>query len=428
MNFIKNIVNSNLFKVTSLNSISIFIKILVGFVTSKVIAIFVGPSGMALVGNLRNFMSSLEAFSTLGFENGVVKYVSENKSDEAKLRITLSTVFFSVLVSCLIVSVSLFTFSEYFNAKIFGHLQYGYLIKSLILILPFYIGNIFLVAIINGLGKYRKVILINILGSLLGLFVTVILITQFQVSGALFSIVITPSLLFFVSFYFINKELKILKFISKNEVKFVALKNFSSFTIMALVSSVFGPLVLLSIRNHVIGSLGIDAAGYWEGLNRISSYYFLFITSILGIYFLPKLSNSKSVRETNSLIISYFKTVLPIFVSGLIVIFIFKDVIIQLLFTKDFSPMSTLFFWQIVGDILKAASYILAFQFYAKKMTKAFVLFEIASLAVLYFSSIYFISIYQIEGVVIAHAFTYVIYFVALVVYFRRNLFLKATS
>jgi PST family polysaccharide transporter len=417
-----------LFKVTSLNSISIFIKILVGFVTSKVIAIFVGPSGMALVGNLRNFMSSLEAFSTLGFENGVVKYVSENKSDEAKLRITLSTVFFSVLVSCLIVSVSLFTFSEYFNAKIFGHLQYGYLIKSLILILPFYIGNIFLVAIINGLGKYRKVILINILGSLLGLFVTVILITQFQVSGALFSIVITPSLLFFVSFYFINKELKILKFISKNEVKFVALKNFSSFTIMALVSSVFGPLVLLSIRNHVIGSLGIDAAGYWEGLNRISSYYFLFITSILGIYFLPKLSNSKSVRETNSLIISYFKTVLPIFVSGLIVIFIFKDVIIQLLFTKDFSPMSTLFFWQIVGDILKAASYILAFQFYAKKMTKAFVLFEIASLAVLYFSSIYFISIYQIEGVVIAHAFTYVIYFVALVVYFRRNLFLKATS
>jgi PST family polysaccharide transporter len=417
-----------LFKVTSLNSISIFIKILVGFVTSKVIAIFVGPSGMALVGNLRNFMSSLEAFSTLGFENGVVKYVSENKSDEAKLRITLSTVFFSVLVSCLIVSVSLFTFSEYFNAKIFGHLQYGYLIKSLILILPFYIGNIFLVAIINGLGKYRKVILINILGSLLGLFVTVILITQFQVSGALFSIVITPSLLFFVSFYFINKELKILKFISKKEVKFVALKNFSSFTIMALVSSVFGPLVLLSIRNHVIGSLGIDAAGYWEGLNRISSYYFLFITSILGIYFLPKLSNSKSVRETNSLIISYFKTVLPIFVSGLIVIFIFKDVIIQLLFTKDFSPMSTLFFWQIVGDILKAASYILAFQFYAKKMTKAFVLFEIASLAVLYFSSIYFISIYQIEGVVIAHAFTYVIYFVALVVYFRRNLFLKATS
>lgn len=417
-----------MFKVTSLNSISIFIKILVGFVTSKVIAIFVGPSGMALVGNLRNFMSSLEAFSTLGFENGVVKYVSENKSDEAKLRITLSTVFFSVLVSCLIVSVSLFSFSEYFNAKIFGHLEYSYLIKALIIIIPFYIGNIFLVAVINGLGKYRKVILINILGSLLGLFVTIILITQFQVSGALFSIVITPSLLFFVSFYFINKELKILKFISKKEVKFVALKNFSSFTIMALVSSVFGPLVLLSIRNHVIGSLGIDAAGYWEGLNRISSYYFLFITSILGIYFLPKLSNSKSVRETNSLIISYFKTVLPIFVAGLIVIFIFKDVIIQLLFTKDFSPMSTLFFWQIVGDILKAASYILAFQFYAKKMTKAFVLFEIASLAVLYFSSIYFISIYQIEGVVIAHAFTYVIYFVALVVYFRRNLFLKASS
>jgi len=424
LNFIKNIVNSTLFKVTSLNSVSILIKILVGLVTSNVIAIFIGPSGMALVGNLRNFMSSIEAFCTLGFENGVVKYVAENKSDEAKLRITLSTVFYSVLISCLIVSISLFAFADYFNAKIFGHLQYGYLIKSLILIIPFYIGNIFLVSIINGLGKYRKVILISILGSLLGLFVTVILITQFQVSGALFSIVITPSLLFFVSFYFINKELQIFKFISKKALKFIALKNFSSFTIMAVVSSVIGPIILLAIRNHIINNLGLDAAGYWEAMSRISSYYFLFITSILGIYFLPKLSGASSYRETNILIISYFKTVIPIFIFGLVLVFIFKDLLIQIIFTKDFAPMRKLFFWQIIGDVLKAASYILAFQFYAKKMTKAFVLFEISSLAVLYFSSIYFVSIYSIEGIVIAHTFTYFLYFSALVVFFRRNLFI----
>lgn len=425
MSFIKNIVNSNLFKVTSLNSVSILIKILVGFVTSKVIAIFIGPSGMALVGNLRNFMSSIEALSTLGFENGVVKYVSENKSDESKLRITLSTVFFSVLISCLFVSLSLLIFSDYFNVKIFGNLNYQYLIKSLIVVLPFYIGNIFLVAVINGLGNYKKVISINILGTIIGLIVTVLLITQFQVSGALFSIVITPSLLFFVSFYNINKELNIFKFVSLKEVKFLELKNFSSFTIMALVSSVFGPIVFLAIRNHIIGDLGIDVAGYWEAMSRISSYYFLFITSILGIYFLPKLSSSKSYKETNGLIISYFKTVLPLFVFGLIVVFIFKDILIQLVFSKDFSPMNKLFLWQMIGDVLKAASYILAFQFYAKKMTKAFVTFELLSLAVLYFSSIYFISIYQIEGVVIAHAFTYLIYFGALVIYFRKNLFIK---
>lgn len=422
MSSIKNSINSSLFKVTSLNSISVIIKILVGLITSNVIAIFVGPSGMALVGNLRNFVSSIEALGTLGFENGVIKYVSENKQNNSKLKATISTIFFTILSSCFILGLTLFLFSDYFNDSVFGTLRYGYIIKFMAVALPFYIGNIFLTAIINGLGNYRKVILITIVGNILGLITSLVLITQFHVKGALFAIILTPSLLFFVSLYYINNEIKIIKFISFKEIKILELKNLSSFTIMALVSSVFGPLVFLAIRHHIIDDLGMNQAGYWEAINRISSYYFLFITSILGIYFLPKLAISKSYAETNTLIKSYFKGVFPLFVFGLIVLFVFKDIFIQLVFTKEFLPVSKLFFWQIVGDILKAASYILAFQFYAKKMTKAFVIFELSSLAILYFSSFYFISIYQIEGVVIAHAFTYIIYFVALVIFFKKSL------
>ena len=97
-------------------------------------------------------------------------------------------------------------------------------------------------------------------------------------------------------------------------------------------------------------------------------------------------------------------------------------VIIQVLFTKQFLPVSKLFFWQLIGDTFKAASFILGYQFYAKKLTKAFIFFELFSLAVLYFSSIYFISIYQIEGVVMAYAVTYGIYLGSLSIYFRKSL------
>ena len=86
MKFLKEIATKPLFKVTSLNGISILIKFLIGFITSKVIAVFVGPSGMALVGNLRNFLTTTEAFASLGFENGVVKYVAEQKDEKEKLR------------------------------------------------------------------------------------------------------------------------------------------------------------------------------------------------------------------------------------------------------------------------------------------------------------------------------------------------------
>lgn len=424
MKYLKEILSKPLFKATSLNGISILLKVAIGFITSKVIAVFVGPSGMALVGNLRNFITTTEAFATLGFENGVVKYVAEHKQEEDKLKQTLSTIFLSVLVVCVVLSLGLFLFSDYFNSSIFGSAyQYSFVFKAFAIALPFYIGNIFLIATINGLGEYKKVIYINSIGSCIGLVVSVLLIMKLKTEGALLSIILTPSLLFLISLLSINKKIAIFKVVHSKFYNLSFLNSLSSYSLMALVSAVFGPMVLLAIRKNIILNLGIEQAGFWEAMSRISSYYFLFITSLIGIYFLPKLAIAKDNKETKSLFWEYYKGILPVFIVGMIAIYFLRDIIIQVLFTKQFLPVSKLFFWQLIGDTFKAASFILGYQFYAKKLTKAFIFFELFSLAVLYFSSIYFISIFKIEGVVIAHAITYGVYLVTLSIYFRKSLF-----
>lgn len=424
MKLVKEILSKPLFKATSLNGISILLKICVGFITSKVIAVFVGPSGMALVGNLRNFITTTEAFATLGFENGVVKYVAKHKDEKEKLKQTLSTIFLSVLAVCGVLSLILFLFSDTLNTSIFGtDYSYSFVFKVFAIALPFYIGNIFLIAAINGLGNFKKVIYINSIGSILGLIISVVLIWKLKTEGALLSIIITPVLLFLVSFAFINKEIQLFKAVNSKFYNFKFLKILSSYSLMALVSAVFGSMVILAIRKNIISTLGIEQAGFWEAMTRISSYYFLFITSIIGIYFLPKLSNAKDNSETKSLFWEYYKGILPLFILGMIVLYFLRDIVIQLLLTKEFIPVSKLFFWQLLGDTFKAASIILGHQFYAKKLTKAFIISEIFSLIILYSSSIYFVSIFNIEGVVIAHAFTYAIYLVVLSIYFRKELF-----
>ena len=107
---------------------------------------------------------------------------------------------------------------------------------------------------------------------------------------------------------------------------------------------------------------------------------------------------------------------------GLIMVYLLKDILIQILFTKEFLPVSKLFIWQLVGDFFKALSLILGYQFFAKKLTKAFIITEIISLTILWFSSTYLLSIYGIEGIVMAHAFTFFMYFVVLGIYFRKSL------
>ena len=424
MQALKKIGQSQLFKISSFNSLSIILKIGIGLVTSKLLAVFVGPSGMALVGNLRNFMTSLESVATLGFQNGIVKYVAEIKEEKPRLQKLLSTVFISLVFIAILLSGVLFFFAAYWNQEIFGaNYQYQSVFKALALALPWYVISIFLISALNGLGSFKKVIVINSIGNAVGLLVSIVLILEYQTFGALLAIVVSPALLFFVSFYFVNKEIDFLESISRSDFDFAIIKNLSSYSLMALVSSVLGPLVFLAIRNNIIQNLGINQAGYWETMTRISTYYMLFVSTILTVYFLPKLAVAKDNRETKSVFWSFYTGIMPVFILGVTVIYFARFFIVKLLFTQEFLPMTSLFLWQLVGDVLKVASLILGYQFFAKKLTVAFIITELLSLAISYFSSRFLVSIFGLEGVVMAHALTYFIYLIVLGVYFRKSLF-----
>jgi PST family polysaccharide transporter len=421
---LKKIYQSQLFKISSLNSLSIILKIGIGLITSKLLAVFVGPSGMALVGNLRNFMTSLESIATLGFQNGIVKYVAEIKEDKQRFEKLLSTVFISLAFVAVVLSVVLFVFATFWNQKIFGtNYQYQSVFKVLALALPWYVISIFLIAVLNGLGSFKRVIWINSIGNAIGLLFSIVLILEYRTIGVLLAIVVSPALLFFVSFYFMNKEIHVFKSISRSAFDFEIIKNLSSYSLMALVSSVLGPMVFLAIRNNIIQTLDYSQAGYWETMMRISTYYMLFVSTVLTVYFLPKLAVAKNNQETKTIFWNFYKGILPVFILGVTIVYFTRFFIVKLLFTQEFLPVTTLFFWQLVGDVLKVASLILGYQFFAKKLTVAFIVTELLSLSIIYLSSIFLVSIYGLEGIVMAHALTYFVYLLVLVVYFRKSLF-----
>lgn len=423
MSFYRKIIQTNLFKITSLNSLSVALKIGIGLITSKILAVFVGPSGMALVGNLRNFLTSLENISTLGFQNGIVKYTAESEKSRIELQKIISTVFIALVGVAILLSIILFCSASYWNEKIFGdNTEYLVVFKVLSFVLPTYGFSIFFVAVVNGLGKFKKVISINIIGNIVGLLTSVFLIIQFKTIGALMAIIIAPSLLFFITFYLVQKEIQIFQFIKLDVFDFKVLRNLSAYSLMTLVSSVFGPFVFLAIRNHIIQDLGIEQAGYWETMTRISSYYLMFVSAILSVYFLPKLSKAQNNQETKNVFLQYYKYILPVFVLALAVLYFSRFFVVQLLFTKEFLPVTNLFFWQLLGDVFKVCALIFGYQFFAKRKTLMFILTELFSLSVLYFSSLYFIKEFQIEGVVMAYALNNLIYFIILFLCFRSVL------
>lgn len=427
MEFLRRIARLPLFKITSLNSLSVLVKIGVGVVSSKVMAVFVGPSGLALVGNFRNFITSIEALSTLGLQNGVVKYVVDTKDDEAALKKVLATVFVSLAAMVLLISASLVVFAQVWSSWLFGtDSEYSTIFLALALALPWYAASILLVSVLNGLGQFQQVIRVNLWGNILGLLVSLVLVWQLHTQGALLSLVIPPALLFVVVFYYLNQKIHFTDLLSWQAFDRQLLWQLSSYSLMALVATVLGPLVYVQVRNLLISQLGLVQAGYWEAMTRISSYYFLFIATLLSVYFLPKLAEAKTNKATQQVFFTYYKAVLPLFVVGLLALYVGRNFWVPLLFSKAFSPVTDLFLWQMVGDVFKAASLILGYQFFAKKMTLSFILCELASLSAFYMATLILLPRFQLQGVVMAQAFAYVGYFFLLVWVFRKQLIVPA--
>jgi len=418
---IKKIIQQPLFKITSLNSIHILLKLIFGFITSKALALFVGANGMAYVGNFRAFLNVVENFSLLGIQNAIIKYVSEYQNDKIKLKSILATFGLLLLVSSLCISLILIFGASYLSKQLFNHSEiYGFLFYVLAILFPLYVFSTYCISVVNGFQKYKNVIYIQIISSGIALLFSLFLIYYYSTFGALVSLVLAPVFVFFVCLFFLKNIISISDVFSFQNFNFSVVKNVSEYVLMALVSGVIGSFVLLEIRTDIISITGLQNAGIYEGLQRISSYYLLFVSSIMTIYFYPKLAETNS--NNKDIVLYYLKTIIPLFTIGLVIIYFLRKLIIQVLFSSEFDTMESLFLWQLLGDLLKAISLIFGTILIAKKQTKVFIITEIISLFILYFSSNWMLHTVGISGIVMAHTFTYFMYLLVLVIYFRKEL------
>ncbi len=416
--------NNVLIKVTSLQTASVLTRIIAGLLTSKAIAVFIGAEGLALIGNLRNFVSSFQTIAILGFYNGVVKYVSDFKDNVAELSKTLSTVFYVGFVSTILVCFFCYFNAENINNIIFpSYSDYAYVIRVFAIVLPFYALNMFSFSIMNGFSKYKILIIINIIGQILSVSIALLLIYQRELSGALISVVIAESLIFLITLVGIINRRSLVPLIKVSNISFSFLKKMSSYSIIALFSTVIVPLVAIVIRSYIIEVEGYKDAGFWEAITRISKYYLMFVTSLMTLYILPRFSEINSAKEFKKEVFSFYKTIIPVLTLGLVLVYLLKPYIVVLVYSSEFEPVEDLFLWQLLGDFVKVLSMVIAYQFLAKKMIWHYVLTEAFLVIMLYFTSIYFIKLYGVEGAVMGHFVSYVMYYAVILLIFGGTLF-----
>ena len=409
-----------LIKTSVLTGISTVIKLVSAFVINKVIALYIGPSGLAIVGQLQNFTSIITTFSNGAISSGIVKYTAEYQDIEEKKKIFSSSIAISLICS-LIISIFLFGFSDYLSELILKDIQYSSVFIIFGATIFLFALNMVLISILNGQKEIKKYVLVNIAGSIFSLVFTSILIMQLNLIGALYAMVLNQSVMFFVTLAFVLKSSWFKLEYFKQGLDKESLSKLSKYSLMAIVSALTVPVSHLIIREYIGENLGWDSAGYWQGIWYISTMYLMLVTTTLGVYYLPRLSEIQDNKELRKEIFSGYKIIMPIVILASLIIFLLKEYVILIAFSKDFMPMMELFAWQLIGDVIKIASWLLAYLMLAKAMTKVFIYTEVLFSALFVGLSILFVDKFGLVGITYAYALNYLLYLVMMIFIFRKR-------
>lgn len=409
-----------LLSVTFFTGLLTLVRMAAGFFIAKVVAVYTGPAGMGMLGQVQSMITAINGVVTSPVGNGVVRFTSQNYSDgyEACAPWWRAALKWSLCLFLLIFPISV-VFSKTISTYLFSEPKYYWLVIVSCAALPFSVINTLTVSIINGQQLYKRYVAAGMLSVVISTCVMIFLITKWNLNGALLAAALNLSIAGLVMFVISIRQpwLKIKFFLGKTEKEH--LKLISSYVLMSITSALAMPIALVFIRNIMVSQLGWELTGLWQAVWKISEVYLAVITLALSTYYLPKLSGLSSLSEIRKEIRTTALIIMPLVCLMALCIYLLRDVAITILFTEEFREARDIFAIQLIGDVLKILAWLYAFPMLAKGATKWFIFSEIFFSLTFVALSYYFITSYGIQGASIGFACNYFLYF--LFVYFNLN-------
>ncbi|MGL5113261.1 MAG: O-antigen translocase, partial [Flavobacterium sp.] len=404
----------------TLNSFSMGTAFVLGFVSNKVVAVFLGPSGMAIMGNFRNLATMLKSVATLGISTSLVKLVAENKENKLALSEIYATFLSVFLLLSSLLAIGVFFFAEAIAQLLFYSDQWIAPIRIVGLSLPLVLLNTFWLAIYNGLEQFKTLVLVQLVSSVLVFMVTISLIYFHAIDGAIWAIAISEVLMVLTALVFVIKDKRFFHFPFRFLIKKEQLSAIQKFSAMALLTAIIAPLTLLLIRNSITTNYSLAEAGYWEATTKLSNFYMLFFTSGLSLYYMPKLASLQTDDAFMQEVKVYFSSFVPLFLLMILLLFFTKEWILQWVFTPDFLKIKSVLIWQLIGDFFKILTLAFGYQVLVKARLKVYFFLEIAFNSSYLVLSLYWSKTHGYEGAIQAYACASALGFVMILVVFRK--------
>ncbi|HGY1052282.1 TPA: O-antigen translocase [Aeromonas salmonicida subsp. pectinolytica] len=402
-----------LLKVTAMTGLLTLLRMVMGFVIAKVVAIYTGPTGMAMLGQVQSLVGSLNGIINAPVGSGVVRFTAENKDQgfDACSPWWRAALHWVLIISAIAIPVGLL-FAKPIANSLFKNVNLAWVVMASLSVLPFAAVGTLCNSVINGQQLYRRYVGLGMLSALISGGVMLTMIALHNIEGALLAAALQSALIGLVMLIANLRQPWFKLHYWWGAVDSQARKDIGKYMLMAITSALTVPISMIFVRNILIDQVGWEATGQWQAVYKISEVYLGVITMSLGTYYLPRLA---SLTGIDAIIGEIHKTaciVVPIVVSMALCVYLLRDVAISLLFTEAFRSARDLFAIQLTGDVIKILAWLYAYPMISRGATRWFMTTEIVFTMSFVILTFFLVPQYGVMGANIAYTINYLFYFI----------------
>lgn len=359
------------------------INILVGLVRIKLVAVLLGPTGIGIVSLYTGLLSTASAVATMGIGTVGTRQIAEahSQDDERGLAVVRRAMFWGALLLATAGALVVWSLREVLAVKVLGGVEHANIVGWLALGVALSVASASQGALIQGMRRIGDMARLSVYGSVLNTVLGVALLWQWGQAGLVAYVLIGPLSSFLLGHWYVAR-------LPKVAAGAIAMKEMAHqwqtllrLGIPFMGAGLVGALVQLWIRVEVGNTLGAESLGHFQAAWTISMQYIGFVLGAMAADYYPRLTgvihdHKAATRLVNEQTEIALLLSAPVFIAmiGL------APWVIHLLYSAEFTPAVEVLRWQILGDVLKVASWPLGFVLLAAGAGKTYFLTETLAL------------------------------------------------
>jgi PST family polysaccharide transporter len=350
------------------------LKIAVGVVRSKAMALLLGPEGFGLMGLFSSVADLTQSVAGMGINGSGVRQIaaavgSGEETQVAKTAVVLRRtarflgIFGALLLVLFCRQVSWLTFHTYDRAGAVALLSLAVFFSSITN------GQ---TALIQGLRRVSDLAMLSVLGALFGTLVSIPLVYFFRQDGVVPSLVAVAGMSVLTSWWYARKVQ--LKPVSLNWAQvWTEASALLKLGVAFLASGLFTLGSAYAIRILIVHRLGLGSAGLYQSAWTLGGLYVGFILQSMGADFYPRLTGiSGDHRECNRLVNEQAQISLLLAGPGILGTLTFAPLVLYLFYSAKFAAAVGILRWLCFGTALQVIAWPMGFIVLAKGARRIF--------------------------------------------------------